>query len=140
MFDHELSKRTGDRVRAENKECFLNAFRGMTECGQDAHYVEGFAVPGEFPIIAAHAWLEVDGKIIDPTPAYQSGNHEYFVAARYSQAHALAGAIHNDSVLPIEDLEIMRSECVRDAYSRAHKHAYGMTPDEMRARLMEVSP
>jgi hypothetical protein len=135
MFDRDLSDEVGVLVEAENKECYLNAFRGMSEIDGECYYVEGFAVPGDFPIIAAHAWLEVDGKIVDPTPAYRNGDHVYFPAILYTRARACEGAIKNGSVLPIIDLEFMRDPLVQAAYSAAHVHAYGFTPEELREKL-----
>jgi hypothetical protein len=76
MIDIVMSERVAKAIHAENKECFLNAFRGMHEVPGEPYYVEGFVAPDNFPIIIAHAWLEVDGRIVDPTPAYVRGGGE----------------------------------------------------------------
>lgn len=136
MFDLELSQSIGEAVRAENKDCYINAFRGVARV-PGAVYVEGFAVMEDFPLIAAHAWIEKDGTIIDPTPAYHEGDHRYFPAVRYTTTELFA-QVYPDCTLPLVELEIFIDERVQDAYREAHRFAFGMTPEEMRERFAKA--
>jgi len=140
-FNANLSRMIGEDIGAKNKDCFLNAFRAISEVNnaETAVYVEGFAVSHEMRfLIASHAWIEVDGEIIDPTPAYQEGGHEYFPAVKYPRHKILVAAIENDSTLPVANLDILIDEEIREAHEQAHKYAFGMTPKELRAQLARL--
>src|SRR4051812_18278072 len=66
-FDLALSQQLSKTVQARAFECFRNAFRALRNICPDAFYVEGYAVMDGTQWLDIHAWLELDGKIVDPT-------------------------------------------------------------------------
>ena len=69
MINLELSQQLSKAVKARANECYANAYRGFTKYPQ-ALYVGGMVAGVNdcaqvFSI--EHAWLIVDGKIIEPT-------------------------------------------------------------------------
>lgn len=52
-------------ARGKEKECFSNAAKECWHSG--AKYVEGFGFRPDIPLLFHHAWLEIDGKAVDPT-------------------------------------------------------------------------
>lgn len=48
------------------KECFANATNAYLE-NYDSTYVEGYMWRAGFPILIHHAWIEIDGKVMDNT-------------------------------------------------------------------------
>ena len=67
------SGRVARASRARKGECFQNAFRVIRRLPEyaDAYYVEGMVVSASRPLLAGlpyeHGWVEMDGRIIDPT-------------------------------------------------------------------------
>jgi hypothetical protein len=73
-LDREQSKALAEEIRAEPKLCYQNAIHAMwhlmdrlpaDEVAERLAYVEGYA--GKFDV--PHAWVELDGTILDPTLA-----------------------------------------------------------------------
>lgn len=68
-----LSLSYGERVRAVPKDCYRSAFRALSSPDPDQEspplYVEGYVLFDDlgYQIPMAHAWLERDGEIIDPS-------------------------------------------------------------------------
>lgn len=65
-----LSLQFAHEVGAEKKECFRNGILGqqhLAAIGIESIYVEGYAVPHNLDIPFEHAWLIVDGEIVDIT-------------------------------------------------------------------------
>jgi hypothetical protein len=96
--DKDLSRKLADIVHAKEHQCWWNALRAqaqrtMPELRQ-ADYVEGFVIwyrkGGAY---YSHGWLELDGRIIDPTLILSSwwlDDYEVFVpAVRYTYKEAL---------------------------------------------------
>lgn len=68
MINLELSQQLSQAVRALAEECFSNAYRAIQKHYPDALYIEGFAVTNlGLCLPVEHAWLEVNGEIVDPT-------------------------------------------------------------------------
>lgn len=67
MINLELSQQLSKAVRARAKECFNNAYRGIQDHYPDGLYLEGWVVTNHSLMPVEHAWLEVNGEIIDPT-------------------------------------------------------------------------
>jgi len=69
-LDVERSRKLSKSIRAKNGHCYLNAYSVMQRLTKDeqtrAKYVEGW-VPGLIGFFA-HAWVELDGVVIDATP------------------------------------------------------------------------
>lgn len=66
----ELSQNLSKAVGAKAKQCFTNAYHGIQDHYPDAFYVEGIAIPRHGDGLGApveHAWLEINGEIVDPT-------------------------------------------------------------------------
>lgn len=92
-LDYAHSVKLAQQIGAIPKQCYSNCFLavyGRADLAQ-AVYVEGFAYAGFFPV--EHAWIELEGRIIDPTWALLFSETEmldfaYFGVYRYSQAEA----------------------------------------------------
>lgn len=55
-------------VKAEERQCWINAFRALSHLPPGSYYVEGIASPGDLAIPIDHGWNETpDGQIIDIT-------------------------------------------------------------------------
>lgn len=67
-IDASLAIQKNRKVRLAMKACWDNAFQVVTKVPEYRHvsYIEGIAV---YPcgVFMEHGWLEVDGKVIDPT-------------------------------------------------------------------------
>lgn len=99
-LDLARSRAAAAAVRAVDKSCFENALAALVAVhyGQPAdavHYVEGWVVWDYFPHAMQHGWLEVGGKIVDPTPSYHdeskrllkdSWARTYFAGSRFTHA------------------------------------------------------
>lgn len=136
-IDVELSRQLSEAIGAVNKECFLNAFRGLSHY-PEGQYVEGYVLvrvskdsDEVFPMPILHAWIEVDGKIIDPTPVYgQKGHAEYFPGNSYSLMDAIKKIEDNDNILPINDDNMLdprdpKAKAIMDARNDAERYLYG---------------
>jgi hypothetical protein len=97
-----LSKRVAKIVNAQPKECWKNAFFSLMEVSELARgqYVEGWITPITIPIAIEHAWIELDGQIIDPTPKSWTVQFAYFPGLRLSK-DKLMQAVGDDGRLPI---------------------------------------
>lgn len=68
-----LSRIVAASIRAEKNVCWLNCWRALTLDFEKvpflagAVYVEGAIALREFVVWQPHAWLELDGQIIEPT-------------------------------------------------------------------------
>jgi hypothetical protein len=51
------------------QQCYRNALLAAKTLGQshDVVYVEGYVTPGRFKTPVAHAWVEIDGKVVELT-------------------------------------------------------------------------
>ena len=82
QIDRALSKALGDMVGAENRQCYMNAWRVVKRRGvKNANYVEGLAMLPEFGYLTfEHAWVMIDGVVVDPTPIWHEDlkNASYF--------------------------------------------------------------
>src|SRR3712207_6711599 len=97
-----VSKRAAKIINAKPKECWKNAFFSLLEVPELAHgqYVEGWIVPTTIPIAIEHAWIELDGQIIDPTPKSWITPFAYFPGLRLSKDEFME-AVTDDGRLPI---------------------------------------
>ena len=86
-LDRELSQRLAQAIDAEDQACWRNAFLCLAHL-DGAVYVEGWAVTrGSVP--REHGWLEVNGCIVDPTPAYLEDTPAvYFPGLRFTAEEA----------------------------------------------------
>lgn len=99
------SRRAIKRTRARNRQCWHNALHALRRCYQgrsDARYVEGLAVNTSLGISIEHGWLEVDGQIIECTPAWaeEGGGSGYFAVARFASGD-LKGIVARRDWLPV---------------------------------------
>ncbi len=87
-----LNRAAGERlaglVEAAPRQCWHNAFKALAALGDPAaEYVEGWLVipPG---IAIEHGWIELAGRIIDPTlwDRADLGAGDYFAGVRYGRA------------------------------------------------------
>jgi hypothetical protein len=75
----ELSKDVAEQVTARPKECWRNAIIGLAVL-PEAYYVEGWIITAS-GLVVEHAWLELDGELVDPT-LYQDKGTRYFPGPR----------------------------------------------------------
>lgn len=141
-----LSRSLAKLTDAENGDCFRNAVRAMGHLGNGpgeiAYYVEGFAATW---MVAEHGWLEVwsvrPHKLlyrVDCTPCYCAPRdipvRGYFPVAKYSVSDVFHRVQRKGATVPFHRLWIT-DEDAKTAYSAAHKAAYGLTLEEMHAKL-----
>ncbi len=119
-FNQKLSASIGDEIEAKPNHCFINAIRALEEI-PEAEYIEGYAVSSASSEPFLHAWLELDGEIIDPSlPNRQC---EYFLGARRTKA---------------EYLSIVR-ECTKRVET-AKSQGPPQLPDAVRKNLSQNNP
>jgi hypothetical protein len=99
-FDRELSRRVAHAAGAEWQNAWHKAWTvlQLESDLKDGLYVEGWAVPFEDLLIFEHSWVELDGRIIDPTR--WDSDLAYFPALRFDKVQALE-AVMSHRQLPI---------------------------------------
>lgn len=130
-LNRKRSRAVAEVIGAANGECWKNALLAVAVL-DEALYVEGWVVT-DLSLLVEHGWVEADGEIVDPTPAYHAGQRRcrYFPGVRYTLEEAMSGA--DDSViLPLAKLDV---PAYRAAYSAAHVVAYLGTPEELQKKL-----
>lgn len=83
------------------RDCFRNCMLLQAIVG--GLYCEGYAAPHNLNIAIEHAWLEVDGEIVDPTWASeQMAANVYVATVKYSadDVSALMDASEDDALHP----------------------------------------
>ena len=102
-FDHATSKRLAKLIGAKPKQCWRNAVLALPGLPAAARYVEGFITFGtaDHPLRIAieHGWVELEGRIIDPT--LTEGDSEYFAGVRYPSSTILSAVRRRTLDLPI---------------------------------------
>ncbi len=68
QINTELSQLIAIQVQSQPNQCYQNAARALEVLGSTARYVEGFLLMQGLYIPMRHAWIELDGIIIDPSP------------------------------------------------------------------------
>ncbi len=87
--DRELSNQAAASVQADRTRCYHSARRALLEVPalKEARYVEGWVIDlrkgGALPP-TEHAWLELDGRVIEPTQP--DALYFYFPVMRFDQA------------------------------------------------------
>lgn len=64
-IDLVTSRELAGRIEAKPQQCYYNAFIGLQAVGR-GEYVEGYVVTLN-DLVIEHGWIELDGRIIDPT-------------------------------------------------------------------------
>jgi len=82
-FNRELSLHLYNQIKAKPSHCFSNSVKALALVPK-AEYVEGYTVSPSVSEPYLHAWLELDGNIIDPS--LPNGDREYFPAGRRTMA------------------------------------------------------
>lgn len=101
ILDVSESTEIGQRINSKANDCFDNAYKAalLTEAMTEAMYVQGFLVcMGEPCIPIEYAWIELDGRIIDPTLPHLNRNAEelYYFAAQYLSVQQLKAVVEED--------------------------------------------
>lgn len=60
------------KILYKPKQCFYNA-QTLSQHNRGCKYVEGFMISAGVPIIIAHAWNSIDGKVVDFTMSHSNG-------------------------------------------------------------------
>lgn len=119
--DRELSRRVEAAVRDKPHSPWRTACRALRSRSEleGAFYVEGWAVALNSKLVVEHAWLELGGRIIDPT----RWNYDlaYFPVLRFDKRQMLE-ALADYPKLPIT---WRGSSCLQDnpAYHQAWRNA-----------------
>ncbi len=132
MAKANLSKSlvVGNLLPREHGYSFLNAYKTVILMPPRAFYVEGFTV--HHGLVFEHAWIELDGEIIEPASAWrQKDDVEYFAGIRYSRSEAieLHEELHGlpfawmDGNWGLTDPAYQRAAGEAAAYSRSVKSA-----------------
>jgi hypothetical protein len=145
MRDLKLSSVVSLKVKAEDKECFINSVHGAVWLRANGHpeakYVEGWATNCGMMAVM-HGWVEVgDGTIVDPTPCWYKDDEypepEYFPVTRYD-AQALSDAVSKIGVLPFcEEVDAhygWDNPDYRRAYRACNRSLY---PEDMADRMLD---
>ena len=138
QLNRVLSKRAGKTIRAVPNACWQNAYRSLLELPElaNGHYVEGWIVRTDLPVPLEHAWLELDGQIIDPTPISWSSPFVYFPGLRLTKSEVLQ-VVTDETPLPIvwqHGWGGMKHQLYVQAYQQAW--AYGL-PEVKVQRLLK---
>jgi hypothetical protein len=134
-----LSKRAGKKVKAAPNACWQNAYRALMQLPElsSGCYVEGWIVNIEIPVPLEHAWIELAGQIIDPTPVMWRETHAYFPGLRFTKAEVLQ-TVRDETELPIASrfgAEGIKSPAYRTAWKQAF--FFGMPKDKVEKLLKE---
>lgn len=131
-LDLDLSRRTARRIEGINRECWWNARRAMSRIKRPGvFYVEGHTVPDGMPIVADHAWLEIEGVcVVDPTPVYANGTpRAYFAARRFTLEEMRAAVKASRGQVPLTTagdwMAPLRHPDWRRSYIEAETWAWG---------------
>jgi hypothetical protein len=138
QLNRVLSKHSAKTIKAVPNECWQNAYRAFMELPELAHgyYVEGWFVRIDLPMPIEHAWVELAGNIIDPSPVSWSARHAYFPAVRFTRDELLE-ALTEKTALPIA-WQYGWGGMQHPEYKRAYQQAwaYGL-PAEKVQRLLK---
>lgn len=126
-FDARLSAELRRKVWAKQRECWINAWRALPLAPGDAMYVEGYYTGASgVPLVAEHGWLEVDGRIVDPTIP-PGARATYFPVRRFTPREAYEGAAERGE-LPLS-IEVYEMPTAQEEWRRvrvaADVWAYG---------------
>ena len=137
----ERSVQIAKMVRAKKQQCFQNAWRVVERLDPSAVYVEGFSVEYE-DVVLEHAWVELDGEIIDPTLPH--ADMRYFPGLRYVgkeglvEAQSMPGMLECGCYLPIFyrfGWNGIDNVAFTNARIAAEKYAYGESISEPKILL-----
>ncbi|MCP4456095.1 MAG: hypothetical protein GY809_31955 [Planctomycetes bacterium] len=140
-LDRGHSKRLCEMIRAENGDCYKNALMAAmclnTGERERAEYVEGWAWVAGGMILHNHGWLELDQRVLDPTPAWwdedfhENPNREdnrYYGVRRYNAWEVIERTMAEDDVtLPLDrdfQNECIPKDCL-EIYVQANADCYG---------------
>ena len=98
--DRALSATIRRRIKAKSKGCFYNAWQALGELPA-ALYVEGWTVTRDSAIAIEHAWLEYDGRIVDPTLGHDLDIAAYFPGLRLTGPELAEALGKGQGQLPI---------------------------------------
>jgi hypothetical protein len=127
--DRELSRRAAESLGNGPQSAWRTACRVLRSVSElkDAFYVEGWAVTLDNRLVIEHAWIEIEGKIIDPTRWHSK--MAYFPVLRFDRNQVLE-ALAECPKLPVNWRGGAR---LRDnpAYHRAWKDARALAQSQL---------
>ncbi len=134
-----LSQRAAKTVTAVPHACWQNAAAALLVLPELAsgQYVEGWAVLVAVPIPVEHAWIELAGQLVDPTPISWQGQFAYFPGLRFTKAE-VAHAVHAGIQLPLA-WQYGWGGMKHPAYVQAYKQAwsFGLPRERLEKFLKE---
>ncbi len=86
--DRELSEQAAQLIAGLAESCWRNAWCSLQWMPELAagQYVEGYAIMPTNHIVVEHGWVELNGRVIDPS--YPNGHVAYFAGLRFDRAGA----------------------------------------------------
>lgn len=88
QVDRVWSRRIAEQLGGEGKDWHHNAFWAISQIPglADALYVEGYAVYDGPAAPTKHAWIELSGAILDPSPLlFEAERAQYFPGLRFAR-------------------------------------------------------
>ena len=121
IVNHERARELAQRLGVQPGCCYWNVVRVLKanlELRQAGQYVEGHFVSLQYGIMC-HAWLEIDGEIIDPTPGFDySVAADYSAIAKFPYRRVCRNTEFYSSGLPVVKLADRRDEHIRASLVR----------------------
>lgn len=114
-----------EREQATPKECFKNATEAALRT-LDSVYVEGFFMRPDLPILIHHAWIEVDGFVVDNT-ILNNEDAQYFGVA-FEREEMLEETMKNEVygllATPMINIDLMvrRDPGIADMLNKAQQN------------------
>lgn len=99
-FDAELSQQVVQLIESLAQDRWRKAWCALQWMPELAagEYVEGYVITADNHIVFEHGWVELDGRIIDPS--FPAGHLAYFPGLRFDRAGAHQ-AVADDLDLPV---------------------------------------
>lgn len=138
QIDRELSQKVAQAIKARMGQCYHNAYMALFELPKGAQYVEGYIVTYPKEYIVEHGWVELDGKIIDPT-LFNKPNIIYFPGLRFEGPLAVTAAMGAE--LPVSDPDDEGgpiTQGIMEAYADAWDYLIALKPENRSGMRMEV--
>lgn len=137
-IDRELSRRVARAVRKQPGKGWQNCWRAIRTLSElaDARYVEGWVVTGDL-VAVEHAWIEMNGSIVDPTFLRRGRVISYHPAFRVDQRAAQQMGPRLWQRWPLVS-SMDEDEAARERYRAAELAALAESRDEA-ARLLVLA-
>lgn len=126
--DRDLSRRLAESTATKPRSAWRTAWRALQSHTdlENGFYVEGWAAPLDGSRVFEHGWLEIDGRIVDPT-RWES-QLAYFPVLRFDRDQ-VCDASANRPELPVTWRYASRQR-INPAYRRAWHAAHALSQSQ----------